>query len=240
MNALELKDFRQSNSLSQEELAEILGKSVATIRSWEQGNRNMPKSAEITIKNYMEKKNAANTKGSVPLYNGRLIEKQHLKTITIIPAKSQLGLQGTMYKEDFINKLETKIIETEDNWEGRYFDVEGVGDSMVNPENPELSIYDGDEIRCREIPRDLYINNKLHIHDWREFTFFHYEKNIFTKHVLEHDVPGRRVLVHSYNPDKELYPDEWIDLNDCYIVANVISVTRPRGLKKRLKKLTSK
>ena len=82
-----------------------------------------------------------------------------------------------------------------------------------------------------------FINNHLHFREWDEFTFFHYDREIITKHVLDHDVENRKVLVHSYNPDKSTYPDEWIDLNDCYIVCNVIEVTRPRGYKKRLKKL---
>ena len=173
----------------------------------------------------------------IPLSNIKLIEKEHFKVVTIIPAKAQLGLQGTMYKEDFIGKLETKVIETEDNWQGRYFDIESTGESMINEDDPELSIYDGDELRVREIPRDLYINNKLHINEWKEFTFFHYDRGIFTKNILEHNVSERKVLVHSYNKNKDEFPDEWIDLNDCYIICNVISVTRPRGIKKRLQKL---
>lgn len=171
-----------------------------------------------------------------PLANGKLIQKQHKKMVTIIPAKSQLGLRGTSFKEDFIGKLEQYEIYTEDYESGRYFEIECIGDSMDSGD-PRNAILEGDEIRVREIPRENYINNQLHFHEWDEFTFFHYDRDIITKHVLDHDVEGRRVLLHSYNPDKESYPDEWIDLNDCYIVCNVIEVTRPRGYKKRLKKL---
>lgn len=45
MNALEIKDFRKRNGLTQESLSEIVESSINTVRSWEQGQRNIPSSA---------------------------------------------------------------------------------------------------------------------------------------------------------------------------------------------------
>lgn len=45
MNALEIKQFRKRNKLTQESLSEIVESSINTVRSWEQGQRNIPSSA---------------------------------------------------------------------------------------------------------------------------------------------------------------------------------------------------
>ncbi|MDV4024433.1 hypothetical protein CMT52_08810 [Elizabethkingia anophelis] len=242
MNAKDIIEYRKKHNLTQEQFAELMGVSKNTIYNYENGGvipkTKIPKLKSILFGNensniVIEKESEINPK---PLANGRLIQKQHRKMVTKIPAKSQLGLQGTSFKEDFIGKLEQYEIYTEDHESGRYFEIECIGDSMDSGD-PRTAILEGDEIRVREIPRENYINNQLHFHEWDEFTFFHYDRDIITKHVLDHDVENRKVLLHSYNPDKKNYPDEWIDLNDCYIVCNVIEVTRPRGYKKRLKKL---
>lgn len=171
--------------------------------------------------------------------NGRLIEKPFTKTLIKLPVKAQFGLKEAEFPEVYLDQLEKYEIQTEENWNGRYFDIEGEGESMVC-DDPQKAIFPGDEIRVREIRWDLYANSKLHIHDYPEFAFFHRTKGICIKHVLEHNVEERRVLLHSYNPDKERYPDEWISLNDCYIVANVVSVTRNRGFNRKIKKLSGR
>lgn len=171
--------------------------------------------------------------------NGRLIEKPFTKTLIKLPVKAQFGLKEAEFPEVYLDQLEKYEIQTEENWNGRYFDIEGEGDSMVC-DDPQKAIFPGDEIRVREIRWDLYANSKLHIHDYPEFAFFHRTKGICIKHVLEHNVEERRVLLHSYNPDKERYPDEWISLNNCYIVANVVSVTRNRGFNRKIKKLSGR
>lgn len=50
MNSLELKEFRKERNLSQHELAELIGKSVRAIQSWEQGVRAMPQSVDLLLK----------------------------------------------------------------------------------------------------------------------------------------------------------------------------------------------
>lgn len=169
---------------------------------------------------------------------GKEIFKKYAKTITHIPAKSQLGLQGVYYAEDFMRELEQGIIYTEDNWLGQYFDIECIGDSMDSGD-PRNAILEGDHLKVREIPRHLW-KNKLHFNEWDEFTFFHYKKGIITKHVLDHKPETGDVLIHSYNPNKIEFPDEWINLSDVAKLGNVVEVNKPRGFKKRLNKLNGK
>ncbi len=46
MRAQDIKDFRERLGWTQEEMAKELGVSTATVSSWEQGRRNMPRPTE--------------------------------------------------------------------------------------------------------------------------------------------------------------------------------------------------
>jgi DNA-binding transcriptional regulator YiaG len=49
MKPFEIKAYRKRNQLTQEELAEIVKVGVGTIRSWEQGKRNITKQSEVLM-----------------------------------------------------------------------------------------------------------------------------------------------------------------------------------------------
>lgn len=64
MKGIEIKKFREKYNLTQEEFSEIVKKKISTIRSWEQGSRNIPQSAielmrifEQEHNEYMEEQN---------------------------------------------------------------------------------------------------------------------------------------------------------------------------------------
>ena len=52
MNSLEIKKFREIHSLSQDQLAKIVGVKVGTVSKWEQGTRNIGQSAILLLKDY--------------------------------------------------------------------------------------------------------------------------------------------------------------------------------------------
>jgi len=52
MNSLEIKKFREIHSLSQDQLAKIVGVKVGTVSKWEQGARNIGQSAILLLKDY--------------------------------------------------------------------------------------------------------------------------------------------------------------------------------------------
>ena len=52
MNSLEIKKFREINSLSQDQLAKIVGVKVGMVSKWEQGTRNIGQSAILLLKDY--------------------------------------------------------------------------------------------------------------------------------------------------------------------------------------------
>ena len=66
MNSVEIKNFRELHNLSQEQLANIVGKSARAVQSWEQGVRNIPTNAVLLIEKY--------TQGD--RFNNNLIKKE--------------------------------------------------------------------------------------------------------------------------------------------------------------------
>ncbi len=56
MNSLQIKEFRKIHKLTQSDLAEIVGVTVGTVSKWEQGVRNMSKSAINVLVNYEREK----------------------------------------------------------------------------------------------------------------------------------------------------------------------------------------
>ncbi len=52
MNNIELKQFRERHKINQEQLAEIVGKTIRAVQSWEQGIRNIPQSVILLLNNF--------------------------------------------------------------------------------------------------------------------------------------------------------------------------------------------
>lgn len=55
MKPAEIKEFRIKHNLTQEQLSNIVAVKVGTVRSWEQGKRNIPDSAIVLMKNFENK-----------------------------------------------------------------------------------------------------------------------------------------------------------------------------------------
>ena len=56
MNSVEIKEFRNKYNLTQSELAEITKSSLSAVRSWEQGQRNMPQSIIYILEIWKEER----------------------------------------------------------------------------------------------------------------------------------------------------------------------------------------
>src|SRR5699024_349206 len=78
-------------------------------------------------------------------------EKTYKKEVTVIPAKAQLGLQSFLYPEEMMQELETKTIYVDQDYKGKYYEIECVGDSM--DADHRNAIREGDSVLCREISK---------------------------------------------------------------------------------------
>ncbi|MBD3904438.1 hypothetical protein NAL32_07305 [Chryseobacterium sp. Ch-15] len=152
--------------------------------------------------------------------------KRFPKEVIIITAKAGLNLQSNYYADELLQDLEKRVIYLDHDAKGRYFEIDCIGDSMNDGSID--SIANGDKLLLREIPK-IYWKDKFHINKW-DFTFFHYDKGFITKRIKEHNIETGDLLLESRNPDKEHYPDFWINLKECAIVTNVVEVRRQKGV----------
>ncbi|MGH1517503.1 hypothetical protein [Chryseobacterium sp. JK1] len=137
-----------------------------------------------------------------------------------------LALQSNYYAEELLQELEKRVIYLDHDAKGRYFEIDGQGDSMND--GTVDAILEGDKLLLREVPR-IHWKEKFHIHKW-DFTFFHYDRGFITKRIKEYKVETGDLLLESRNPDRDLYPDFWINLKECAIVCNVVEVRRQKGV----------
>lgn len=154
----------------------------------------------------------------------KFAEKTYKKEVTIIPAKAQLGLKSFLYPEEMMNELETKTIYVDQDYKGKYYEIECVGESM--DADHRNAIREGDTVLCREISK-LHWQNPFHKNDW-EFVFFHNEYGIIIKSIKDQDLKNGNLTLCSYNPDKEEYPDFVINIKECYAICNVVQVIQNR------------
>jgi transcriptional regulator with XRE-family HTH domain len=91
---------------------------------------------------------------------------------------------------------------------GNYVAFEVRGDSMDN--GLRNAICTGDIILGRELYKDYWLS-KLHIP--RIFIIVH-EDGICCKEIIDHDVENGIITCHSYNPDKNRYPDYQVHLKN--------------------------
>ena len=152
--------------------------------------------------------------------------KRFPKEVIIITAKAGLNLQSNYYADELLDDLEKRVIYLDHDAKGRYFEIDSAGDSMNDGSIDSNA--NGDKLLLREIPK-IYWKSKFHINKW-DFTFFHYDKGFITKKIKEHNVETGDLLLESRNPDKDHYPDFWINLKECAIVCNVVEVRRQKGV----------
>jgi DNA-binding XRE family transcriptional regulator len=229
MNQINLKELRKNAKLTQQELAERLGVDRRTIINYEKGEtipESKVKLLHFIFDNESEKQNHKPTIADYKHIDGKFVESNRFpKEVIIITAKSGMNLQSHYYADELMEELEKRIIYIDHDAKGRYFEIEGEGDSMNDGSID--SILDGDKLLLREIPR-IHWKSKFHINKW-DFTFFHYDRGFITKRIKEHNVDTGDLLLESRNPDKTLYPDFWINLKECAIVCNVVEIRRQKG-----------
>lgn len=146
------------------------------------------------------------------------------KSIMHVPLVNQYAYAGYICgygDQEFIEELPTLPFIVDHEGRGNYIAFEVRGDSMND--GTEDSYLEGDRLLCREIPQDLWANNRLHIRKW-DFVIVH-EEGILVKRVIDHDVENGLITVHSLNP---FYEDKVIDLREVRQMFNVIELQRPR------------
>ncbi|PPK99041.1 XRE family transcriptional regulator [Parapedobacter indicus] len=135
------------------------------------------------------------------------------------------GFQDPQY----IEELPKHTIIVSKRHSGNYQSFEVVGDSMTTNE-PELmrdNIYDGNVVTGREILKHHW-RYKLHMHRFPDYVIVHKTDGILVKRMVAHDIETGVVTLRSINPNKELYPDFEVNLDDVHQIFNIVKVSQDR------------
>lgn len=220
MNDLELKKFRDKYNLSQTELADIVGKSVRAVQSWEQGVRNVPQSVILLLDNYERSKNSQVTYSDVKPKT----YSTHLE-VRVVTIKARGGYADSYYSDEYLKDLPVVLVEADKEYKGKYLAFEVDGDSM------EPEYYAGDIVICREVKRDLW-QYKLHYKDY-DFVIAHGTKGIMLKEITCHNVETGEITCHSLNNENGMHEDFILNLKEVSFLYNIVEHRRSGKAKRR-------
>jgi transcriptional regulator with XRE-family HTH domain len=208
MTSLEIKEFRKKYNLSQEDLANLLGVTITTVRSWEYNQRNISSSAIKVIETYIQSGNGHKSDVTpIPYDNYMVVEYADLST-----AAGKLGVENPAILPEMKKRLIPKEFD-----EGNYLVVSVDGDSMDNGSN--ISIPDGTEILIKEY--NLHNGDKLPIRN-NLFVIVSKTGTVF-KQIIEHNSDDGFIVCHSYNSKYKDFPIQLDDIIQIFIYRKIVS-----------------
>lgn len=142
----------------------------------------------------------------------------------VIPFKAWGSYLRGHSDPEFYTDLETIPLPVDKKHFGSYLIFEMGGESMVNITNEEMarkSLWPGQKIVGRDLSKDKW-KYKLHINTTEAWIVVHRIEGIVVKSIIDHDVDNALITLHSWNPDKETYPDFTISLNDVEQIFNIV------------------
>lgn len=150
----------------------------------------------------------------VELSEGYFIMYPHRVTV-----KARAGYLAGWGHEEYIDGLPTYPAVVKQIHKGNYmwFDIDG--DSM--DDGSKRSIEDGSMVLGREISRSLW-KSKFHLKDYPFYVIVHITRGIVCKEITKHDTIKGCILCHSLNPNKDMYPDFELKLDECIQIFNVV------------------
>lgn len=150
-----------------------------------------------------------------------LSEGQFLMSAPVVTIRARAGFVGGGYGDpEFIDSLPVQSIVVDQVHHGRYLWFVIDGDSM-NDGKVEHAIPDKTKVLAREIKLELW-RSKFHYNEYPAFVIVHKTDGILCKEIIDHDVKGGSITCHSLNPNKHMYPDFILKLDDCVAIYNVV------------------
>lgn len=208
MKPEEIKEFRKKWGMSQTELAELVGVSMTTVRSWEYGQRNISATAAKILETYNQ--NGSSGVRPVPHDNYMVVEYADLST-----AAGRLGGENPSALPDMKKRLVPKEFDN-----GNYLVVSVDGDSMDDGSN--ISIPDGTEILIKEY--EMHNGDKLPIRN-NLFVIVSKSGTVF-KQIIEHNTEDGYIVCHSYNKRYNDFKIPMDDIIQIFIYRKIVS-SRP-------------
>lgn len=147
----------------------------------------------------------------------------YLLYVPLVNHVASLGYLRGYADPEWLEELPKHAITVDRIPAGIYRTFVARGESM--DDNTKRSITTGDKVTGRVVRQDLYRTSPLHLHKFNLFIIVHKE-GITIKEITKHDVEKGIITIHSWNPDKNEYPDQDLELNDVLQLLNVIKIER--------------
>ncbi|HEY1025308.1 MAG TPA: helix-turn-helix transcriptional regulator [Sphingobacteriaceae bacterium] len=153
-----------------------------------------------------------------------LADGSEVMQISVVPQKAFGSYLRGYGDPEFYDGFETITIPVDKLHKGSYLAFEMAGNSMVNIENETMarkSLWPGQKIIGRHLRREQW-QYKLHIHSNEAWIIVHRTEGIVVKEIIAHDIDTGMITLHSWNPDKEEYPDYDVHLDEVEQLLNVV------------------
>lgn len=208
-----LKLFRNTNKITQTQLAEYLNIPQSFVSQIESGARPMPDEhiSKILANPVWDSYMLTQNNDAVPKVISEFVK------VPLIPIRAKTGYLVGYGDDAYIQTLPTVPVLTDRTFHGKYRCFEVEGDSM--DDGSRNAICDRDVILGREVSRQLW-TSKLHYKDWL-FVIVH-QDGILIKQIVAHDVEKGVITCHSLN---SLYGEDFeVKLDEVAELYNVIKI----------------
>lgn len=240
MTGSELKEIRKNLGISSSyEMAKHLGVPQSTYIRWELGgDKEIPKAKHVRMIEEFVASRKKQAVGTNALFIGEINNDvdedgntkfteispgRYRMKIDLVPVYARAGYLSSYGDIEYMNELPKHEITVTRYHKGKYLAFEVAGDSM--DDGSINSIPDRSIITGREIRQDLW-RPKLHTHNHDYFVFVHKTEGVLVKMIKHQEVETGDIILSSLNPNKQLYPDQMINLKDVSQILNVVKIER--------------
>lgn len=145
-----------------------------------------------------------------------------------VTERARAGFQGGGYSDPvYVESLPKYPMIVNTVHKGSYFVFDITGDSMND--GTLKSIPDKSKVLGREIKMDLW-QSRFHYNEYPYFVVVHRTDGLLCKEIIAHDVKRGIIRCRSLNPNKKMYPDFDVPLNDCLMICNIVKKELPANV----------
>lgn len=144
---------------------------------------------------------------------------KYLMTIPVVDQYAFAGYLAGFADAEYLEDLPKVSIMVDKEYNGIYRGFRVRGESMTD--GTADSIFDKMVVAGRQIEREFYDRNRLHLKKWRFYVVVTLE-GILVKEILEHDVIAGTLQLRSLNPNKREYPDFTIRMEKVIEIYNIV------------------
>lgn len=144
--------------------------------------------------------------------------------VSLVTNKAKAGFLRGFSDEEYVEELPVHEVTVDFFYKSKYLAFEVEGDSM--DDRTIYAIPDKTIVTGRVLDPQLW-KPKLHSHNYPNWIFIHRTEGIIVKQIASQNLDDGFITIRSLNPDKDMYPDETIEVKDIFMILNVVKRELP-------------